>query len=140
MSKRSQNLEDPSRLGARVGDITIDQAIEALQIAKRRSPLGGNTVIHLCEEDIEYRVFRDIGIETDSSGAVCLFSMFKLAKGYPEQDGLPPTCLFLDAIDKMSPDERLARCQMYTHGEAGGWPDSKCIKFLREKLNIPKSY
>ncbi len=119
--------------------ITIDQAIEALMIAKRRSPLGGNTVVCLCEEDIEYMTFADIGIETDSHGAICLFSMFKLSTNRPEHDGLPPTCVFLDAIDKMTPEQRLDQCHVYAGGRSvGGWPDKKCESFLREKMNLPK--
>lgn len=120
--------------------ITIDQAIEALQIAKRRSPLGGNTVVHFCREDVEYEPITDIGIETDSHGAVCLISEFKFATKMPEHDGLPPTCFFLDAIDKMSPDQRMDKCFELGGGRGGGWPDKRCIKFLREKMNLPKSY
>ena len=141
MSNRSKNLEEPARLGPRTGDLTIDQVIEALQIAKRRSPLGGNTVVVLCEWERPYERIMDVGINYEGSdSAVCTMSLHSLiGKNVGlNDDGLPCSCAHLDAIDKMSPEQRLNTCLAWSDGAgAGGWPDKKCIKFLREKMNLP---
>lgn len=103
--------QEPIRATAKRA-LTIDDVIEALTIAKRRAQLGGNTVVALCEEDREYVSFVDVGIENDPDGSTCLVSLHRLSgpNFAANEDGLPPTCVDLDEIDSMSPDERMDEC------------------------------
>lgn len=45
--------------------ITIDDAIIQLTKLREKSPLGGETVIVLCEQDREYEEFHEITLGTD---------------------------------------------------------------------------
>ena len=54
--------------------ITIDDLIERLTVAKQVSPLKGDTVVHLCEEDREYIPFNDAKLDVDQNGAVFILS------------------------------------------------------------------
>jgi hypothetical protein len=116
--------------------LTIKDAINALKIAARRSPLGENTVITLCENDREYTDFQDIGIDIAQEGATCLISLHKLSTR-PQSDGIPTSCHYIDKIDRMTPEEVLDEC--ISQGvDAGGWPDGKCRDFLRKCRKVQK--
>jgi len=56
--------------------LTLDQLIAAALDAKAKSPLGGGTVVHLCERDREYIPFNRVLLDTDTAhpedGAVFL--------------------------------------------------------------------
>jgi len=45
--------------------LTIDELMKALQIAKIDSPLGGDTVVHLCEDERGYEPFEGALLEAD---------------------------------------------------------------------------
>lgn len=50
--------------------ITIDELIEKLQDARNKTPLGGNVVVCLCEDDREYVSFTEAKLDADKDGAI----------------------------------------------------------------------
>ncbi len=57
--------------------VTISEAIKILTEAAECSPLGGDTVIHLCEDEREYLPFDRARLDADDAGAVFLFCLNK---------------------------------------------------------------
>jgi len=57
--------------------ITIDNMIEAMEILKTKSPLGGNTVVYICIPEEEYKEINLINMEADNDGAVALIHVEK---------------------------------------------------------------
>lgn len=55
--------------------LTVDELLEQLEKAKKTSPLGGDTVVHLCKEEEEYQPFDDAGLEVCGDGAVFLLRL-----------------------------------------------------------------
>jgi hypothetical protein len=52
--------------------ITLDKLIAAATEAKAKSPLGGDTVVHLCEYEREYIPINGTLLDVDEDGAVFL--------------------------------------------------------------------
>ena len=55
--------------------LTLDDLIAAALDAKAKSPLGGGTVVHLCEREREYIAFTKALLESDEDGAVFLLCL-----------------------------------------------------------------
>ena len=45
--------------------MTLDQLIIAAIEAKAKSPLGGDTIVHLCEDDLEYTTAAQAVLDTE---------------------------------------------------------------------------
>lgn len=45
--------------------VTIDEAIRHLTLLRQQSPLGGGTVLVLCEQNREYEEIHKITLDTD---------------------------------------------------------------------------
>ena len=57
--------------------LTIDDLIVRLEAAKKVSKLGGNTVVHLCEDFREYVPISDTVLDEDQDGAVFLLKLWE---------------------------------------------------------------
>lgn len=64
--------------------ITIDELVAALMRAREESPIGGDTVIHLCRDEEEYHPIQRMMLDTCGDGAVFLLS------DEPGEDDRPP--------------------------------------------------
>ena len=51
--------------------------IEAMEILRTKSPLGGNTVVYICIPEEEYKEINLINMEADNDGAVALIHVEK---------------------------------------------------------------
>lgn len=52
--------------------LTIDEAIAKLTKARTKAKLGGETVLHVCIDEVPYIPVKDIKVENDEDGAVVL--------------------------------------------------------------------
>jgi hypothetical protein len=66
------NNSEEQAMKVKMKILTLDSLIEAATEAKANSPLGGETVVHLCEQDREYIAIGGTLLDVDEDGAVFL--------------------------------------------------------------------
>lgn len=67
--------------------LTIDEAIDQLQVIAAQSPLGGDTVVCVCISGIEYQPVSEIKMDRSQDGAIALVMQPFDLEAYDEQPG-----------------------------------------------------
>lgn len=52
--------------------ITIDELIQSLEKQKQNALLGGDSVVHVCIDEVPYLPVREVKIESDDQGSIAL--------------------------------------------------------------------
>ena len=70
--------------------LTIDEAIDQLQVIAAQSPLGGDTVVYACIGGIEYQPVSEIKMDRSQDGAIALYCAYSWRCGaWPSQPSGP---------------------------------------------------